>query len=617
MGMGCLDAFTAAMRSDEEAAEGDIGYRFVQFTDIHMEPFYNPENGHAKGDVCRVSEAFNKSQCIPFRIEPEASIYPFGRLNCDAPHALVRSLFEHITRVGTEAAKKGALFGIFTGDIPSHQLSCQRHQAHTIEFVISHMARNLKPVLGNIYPAMGNNDYFPNYNVSLEPNSPWQELVASMYEAHGLLEGSQVETFRRGGFYVATPVPGLKLLVLNTVAWSEKVLNWASTTKVEVVHIPEDDEATYSGPDAPLPRSETSGWTWNTDSADKKAMVPCENRPTDPYGQLAWMRAELAQARGAGERVIIAGHVPPGNKVGDNNLCAGHANDLQDISREYQDIIEVQLYGDHSNDEFRMVWSEAPRPHAVSSVLVSAGVTPRKHCNPSWRLFEVSKDHRVYDFTQFFLPLTATDMAWSTNPKWTELHLRGKDESLSWRFWKKQYSFRELYGVGLSPPELEGLWAKMQTDPELLKEYLKNMFSQTVGTQDYFDYMCDMRYLDDAENSLCAQRGQLLHGESLNLLKEGTWLIQDSVGDSSSAESGYGLLCALIASCSLNLVLSGAILTLWARRFRARPDDSYVQIAESSQPAWSSSQLSTPSSNPLYITLAVARQGSPAPWSVP
>jgi hypothetical protein len=64
-------------------AEGDIGYRFVQFTDIHMEPFYNPENGHAKGDVCRVSEAFNKSQCIPFRIEPEASIYPFGRLNCD------------------------------------------------------------------------------------------------------------------------------------------------------------------------------------------------------------------------------------------------------------------------------------------------------------------------------------------------------------------------------------------------------------------------------------------------------------------------------------------------------------------------------------------------------
>lgn len=470
-----------------------IDYRFVQFTDIHMEPFYNPENGHAKGDVCRVAEAFNKSQCIPFRIEPESTIYPFGRLNCDAPHALMRSLFEHIHRVIKAVDKEGPVFGIFTGDIPSHQLSCQRHQAHTIEFVIAHMARNLKPVLGKIYPVMGNNDYFPNYNVSLLPNSPWQELVASIYANHGLLEEPQLETFRRGGFYSARPLPGLKLIVINTVVWSEKVLNWDTTTKIEVVHLAEDDEATYHGPDAPLPDADTSGWTWDTDAADKKDKIPCSKRPSDPYGQLAWLRAELSEARAVGERVIIAGHVPLGNKVSDNNLCMGHTNDLQDIMRTYQDIIEVQLYGDHSNDEFRMVWSDDPQPHAVSSVLVSAGVTPRKHCNPSWRLFEVSKDHRVHDFTQFYLPLIATDMKWSTNRKWTKLHLEGKDESLSWKFWRKQYSFREQYGVGLSPPELEGLWLEMQRDPELLKVYLRNMFSQTVGTQDYFDYICDMR----------------------------------------------------------------------------------------------------------------------------
>jgi len=64
------------------------------------------------------------------------------------------------------------------------------------------------------------------------------------------------------------------------------------------------------------------------------------------------------------------------------------------LTRDFADIIEVQLYGDHSNDEFRMIWDDSdetvPTAHAVSSVLVSAGVTPRKHCNPSWRLFEVS-----------------------------------------------------------------------------------------------------------------------------------------------------------------------------------------------------------------------------------
>ena len=45
-----------------------------------------------------------------------------------------------------------------------------------------------------------------------------------------------------------------------------------------------------------------------------------------------------------------------------------------------------------------MIWSEpSPSelmrgytpPYAVSTVLVSAGVTPRKHCNPSWRMFTV------------------------------------------------------------------------------------------------------------------------------------------------------------------------------------------------------------------------------------
>ena len=62
----------------------------------------------------------------------------------------------------------------------------------------------------------------------------------------------------------------------------------------------------------------------------------------------------------------------------------------KDLTRDFADIIEVQLYGDHSNDEFRMIWdkNEDGSAEAVSAVLVSAGVTPRKHCNPSWRLFE-------------------------------------------------------------------------------------------------------------------------------------------------------------------------------------------------------------------------------------
>ena len=136
---------------------------------------------------------------IPFKVEPEASSYPLGRLNCDPPVALLRSVMEHMAHVAAEMTKKGPgrpdfvlftgglvgwmlpppLLATFTfqnlnhnkrlisqqrstwqfwscvspylliffvsrnlfvcptvwGDIPSHQLSCQYHQARIIELV--------------------------------------------------------------------------------------------------------------------------------------------------------------------------------------------------------------------------------------------------------------------------------------------------------------------------------------------------------------------------------------------------------------------------------------------------------------------------------------------------
>lgn len=167
-----------------------------------------------------------------------------------------------MARVG-HAAKPD--FVVFTGDMPSHQLSCQFHQARTIELVIGMMARGMKSVAQQWFPAMGNNDYFPNYNVSLEGSSPWQQYVASLYAREGVLDGSQLETFAKGGFYVASPRPGLKLLMLNTVVWSQKVLDWNSAPKTHVSHEDVSEASLYKGPDAPLQGADTSGWSWDED----------------------------------------------------------------------------------------------------------------------------------------------------------------------------------------------------------------------------------------------------------------------------------------------------------------------------------------------------------------
>lgn len=585
IGLCCVPALGNSGKGGKGGKQLKISYRFAQLTDVHIEPFYNPENGHLKGDVCRIPEAFNKSSCIPFQVEPEAQSYPLGRLNCDPPVALLRSVMEHMSRVANEK-KKGMgrpEFVIFTGDIPSHQLSCQYHQARVIELVIQMMAAGMKSVADKLYPAMGNNDYFPNYNIAFEPNNDWQQYVASLYAREGVLQGPELETFAKGGFYVTSPRPGLKLLVLNTVVWSQKVLDWSGATKRHVTHHKTiADESLYKGPDAPLPGADTSGWTWDEDAVEKKAFISCDDRPRDPYDQLVWARKELEAARDAKERVIIAGHVPPGDKVGSNNFCLQHLKDLEDLTRDFADIIEVQLYGDHSNDEFRMIWdkNEDGSAEAVSAVLVSAGVTPRKHCNPSWRLFEVSDDHELVDFTQYFLRLADTDIALKMDKKWEKLHAEGKDEQVSWKFWQKQYSFREQYGVGLDPDELEALWLQLQKNPKLLRAYLAHMFSQTVGSNDYFDYICDMRYLDASENEECSAKGAWLEppSEAISMsLRSNLQNVQnraaldpfDHVDFADVSDTEIPRLAALITSLAVNVVLTALLLRSCLQKSRS------------------------------------------------
>lgn len=63
----------------------------------------------------------NAAQGIPFKVEPEASSYPLGRLNCDPPVALLRSVMEHMAHVAAEMAKKKGQgrpdFVLFTGGL--------------------------------------------------------------------------------------------------------------------------------------------------------------------------------------------------------------------------------------------------------------------------------------------------------------------------------------------------------------------------------------------------------------------------------------------------------------------------------------------------------------------
>ena len=83
----------------------------------------------------------------------------------------------------------------------------------------------------------------------------------------------------------------------------------------------------------------------------------CDDRPRDPYDQLVWARKELEAARDAQERVIIAGHVPPGNKVGSNNFCPQHLKDLE------ESWIVLDLSWSVANSVWNLLLSGPPDNH--------------------------------------------------------------------------------------------------------------------------------------------------------------------------------------------------------------------------------------------------------------
>ena len=109
-----------------------------------------------------------------------------------------------------------------------------------------------------------------------------------------------------------------------------------------------------------------------------------------------------------------------------------------------------------------------------------------------------------------------------------------------------------------------------------LKDYLAQMFSQTVGVHDYFDYICDMRYLDEEENEECYKRGRLLSAAPPPVAVEA---IDFAEVDHENTGPKYvqihpAMLGSLIGCL---LITTGFILYLFVRS-RAASKDVYLQM---------------------------------------
>ena len=157
------------------------------------------------------------------------------------------------------------------------------------------------------------------------------------------LAPGELETLRRGGYYATLIAPGLRFVAVNTVFYMKA------------------DRETAADP--------------------------------DPAGQLAWLETVLRTSAEAGERVYLAGHVPPGCYERWVHRClmtADRAKRFLSIVAKYAKAVVAQFYGHYHSDTFRIAGDGSPpSSFAPTSVLfIAPALTPWSIINnPAIRQF--------------------------------------------------------------------------------------------------------------------------------------------------------------------------------------------------------------------------------------
>ena len=116
-----------------------------------------------------------------------------------------------------------------------------------------------------VYPAMGNNDVFPDYYFPLNTTSEWMDELSDLWAVQlPWLSPEQLSTFNPNGYYSVDSLwdGGPKLIVLNTLLYSVKL----RTT--QPFGVPTDPN----------------------------------ELPDDPNDQMLWLSSQLESARASGQR---------------------------------------------------------------------------------------------------------------------------------------------------------------------------------------------------------------------------------------------------------------------------------------------------------------------------
>lgn len=178
--------------------------------------------------------------------------------------------------------------------------------------------------------------------------------------------------------------------------------------------------------------------------------------------QFDWLNATLASAFAAGEKVIIAAHIPMGRWDTLNWWAEAYHN----IVSPFASIIVGQFTGHVHADSFEVMRDYETRSIPVSTVYIAPSVTTFWDVNPSFRVYELDADSwHVANYVQYHLNIT-----------------RANDEG--YPTWEVYYDAQSAYDIpDCSPASWQRVSNRLATEPALASQYQDRQFTGRFGAQ--------------------------------------------------------------------------------------------------------------------------------------
>ncbi|XP_066914860.1 cyclic GMP-AMP phosphodiesterase SMPDL3A-like isoform X2 [Clytia hemisphaerica] len=164
--------------------------------------------------------------------------------------------------------------------------------------------------------------------------------------------------------------------------------------------------------------------------------------------QMKWLENTFKTAAASNKKVLVSGHIPAGisaYKDEGSFWLKNYTTVYVKLMTDFADIITLgQFYGHAHKDKIKIQnVHNSFYPNTQPSIpkaflLMSPSITPIQGNNAAFRLFTLSKDLELSDYTQYYMDFILANV-------------------FSKPSWKKEYTFSECYGASISAKSIQDI----------------------------------------------------------------------------------------------------------------------------------------------------------------